>query len=56
MATEFLTKPFNDRQLLDSVEQALARDREHRQEQSEISKLHRNSERVKFGGQIRQSP
>ena len=38
-ATEFLTKPFNDRQLLDSVEQALARDREHRKEQSEISKL-----------------
>lgn len=38
-ATEFLTKPFNDRQLLDSVEQALARDCEHREEQSQISKL-----------------
>ena len=38
-AAEFLTKPFNDQQLLDSVEQALARDCEHRKERSEISKL-----------------
>jgi len=38
-AMEFLTKPFNDQDLLDAVEQALARDRVYRKEQSEISKL-----------------
>ena len=38
-ATEFLTKPFNDQELLDAVEQALARDCIHRKEQSEISRL-----------------
>jgi RNA polymerase sigma factor (sigma-70 family) len=38
-ASEFLTKPFNDQELLDAVEQALARDWIHRKEQSEISRL-----------------
>jgi RNA polymerase sigma factor (sigma-70 family) len=38
-ASEFLTKPFNDQELLDAVEQALARDCVHRKEQSEISRL-----------------
>ena len=38
-ASEFLTKPFNDQELLDAVEQALARDGIHRKEQSEISRL-----------------
>ena len=33
-ASEFLTKPFNDQELLDAVEQALARDCIHRKEQS----------------------
>jgi len=43
-ATEFLTKPFNDQELLNSVQQALASDRVHRKEQSAISKL-----RARFG-------
>jgi FixJ family two-component response regulator len=38
-ASEFLTKPFNDQELLDAVEQALARDSVHRKEQSTISEL-----------------
>ena len=38
-ASEFLTKPFNDQELLDAVDQALARDCIHRKEQSEISRL-----------------
>lgn len=38
-AMEFLTKPFDDQELLDAVEQALARDCVYRKEQSEISKL-----------------
>jgi len=38
-ASEFLTKPFNDQELLDAVQQALARDCIHRKEQSEISRL-----------------
>jgi FixJ family two-component response regulator len=38
-ATEFLTKPFNDQELLDAVQQALASDCVHRKEQSAISKL-----------------
>ena len=38
-ASEFLTKPFNDQELLDAVEQALARDCVHRKEQSTISEL-----------------
>jgi FixJ family two-component response regulator len=43
-ATQFLTKPFNDQELLNSVQQALAGDRVHRKEQSAISKL-----RARFG-------
>ena len=43
-ATEFLTKPVNDQELLNSVQQALANDRVHREEQSAISKL-----RARFG-------
>jgi RNA polymerase sigma factor (sigma-70 family) len=39
-ASEFLTKPFNDQELLDAVDQALARDRSHRKEQSEVSRLY----------------
>ena len=38
--SEFLTKPFNDQELLDAVDQALARDCIHRKEQSEISRLY----------------
>jgi FixJ family two-component response regulator len=38
-ATEFLTKPLNDQELLDAVEQALARDCVDRKERSEISNL-----------------
>ena len=38
-ASEFLTKPFDDQELLDAVVHALARDCLHRKEQSEISKL-----------------
>ena len=38
-ASEFVTKPFNDQELLDAVDQALARDCIHRKEQSEISRL-----------------
>jgi FixJ family two-component response regulator len=38
-ATEFLTKPLNDQELLDAVQQALASDCVHRKEQSAISKL-----------------
>ncbi len=38
-AVEFLTKPFEDQQLLDAVEQALARDSADRREQSEIATL-----------------
>jgi len=45
-ATEFLTKPFNDQELLDAVEQALARDCVHRKEQSEISKLRARFDRL----------
>ena len=38
-ASEFFTKPFNDQELLNAVEQALARDCIHRKEQSATSKL-----------------
>lgn len=38
-ATEFLTKPFNDQELLDAVQRALAVDCVHRKEQSAISEL-----------------
>ncbi|HEY1469559.1 MAG TPA: response regulator transcription factor [Candidatus Acidoferrum sp.] len=38
-AVEFLTKPFRDQDLLDSIHQALARDRLRRAEQAEIAAL-----------------
>src|SRR6202521_1054334 len=38
-AVEFLTKPFRDKDLLDAIQIALARDRTRRQEESEIAVL-----------------
>jgi len=38
-ATEFLTKPFRDQDLLDAIHQALERDRVARQHSSEIADL-----------------
>jgi FixJ family two-component response regulator len=38
-AVEFLTKPFRDQDLLDAIQQALARDRDSRQQQSQIAEL-----------------
>jgi FixJ family two-component response regulator len=38
-AVEFLTKPFGDRDLLEAVRQALARDAAFREEQDELSEL-----------------
>jgi FixJ family two-component response regulator len=38
-AMEFLTKPFRDQDLLDSIHQALARDRLRRAEQAEVAAL-----------------
>src|SRR5215469_7100218 len=38
-AVEFLTKPFRDQDLLDAIQQALARDRDSRQRQSQIAEL-----------------
>ena len=40
-AVEFLTKPFRDQDLLDAVQQALARDSVSRQEQAELAALHK---------------
>jgi FixJ family two-component response regulator len=40
-AVEFLTKPFNDQDLLDAIYQALERDRVMRRQQSELSALQR---------------
>jgi len=40
-AMEFLTKPFRDQDLLDAIQQALARDRDHRRQQSELDELRR---------------
>src|SRR5438477_460548 len=40
-AVEFLTKPFRDQDLLDAIQQALARDREARAQREELSELHR---------------
>jgi FixJ family two-component response regulator len=45
-ATEFLTKPFNDQELLDAVKQALVRDCVHRKEQSAILKLRARFDRL----------
>jgi FixJ family two-component response regulator len=38
-AVEFLTKPFDDQQLLSAIQQALARDRAFREEQEELAAL-----------------
>jgi FixJ family two-component response regulator len=38
-AVEFLTKPFRDQDLLDAIQQALSRDRDSRQQQSQIVEL-----------------
>jgi len=38
-AVEFLTKPFRDQDLLDIIQQAIARDRVRRNEQAEIKEL-----------------
>lgn len=38
-AVEFLTKPFRDQDLIDAIQQALKRDSETRQQQSEIAEL-----------------
>jgi FixJ family two-component response regulator len=38
-AVEFLTKPYQDQDLLDAINQALERDRQIRQEQSELAAL-----------------
>ena len=38
-AVEFLTKPFRDQDLLDAIQQALQRDAEERQQQTEIGEL-----------------
>jgi FixJ family two-component response regulator len=43
-AVEFLTKPFRDQDLLDAIHQALDRDRLARQQQNELSELHRRHE------------
>ena len=40
-AVEFLTKPFRDQELLDAVQQAIDRDRAHRQERREIADVER---------------
>jgi len=38
-AVEFLTKPFRDQDLVDAIQQALQRDAEERQQQTEIAEL-----------------
>ncbi len=38
-AVEFLTKPFRDQDLLDAIYQALDRDRETRQQQSDVGRV-----------------
>jgi FixJ family two-component response regulator len=43
-AIEFLTKPFRDQDLLDAIHQALDRDREMRQLESEVSELRKRYE------------
>ena len=40
-AVEFLTKPFRDQELLDAIQQALARDRHARDQRAEIAALRR---------------
>ena len=43
-AVEFLTKPFRDQDLLDAIHQALDRDQEMRQQQSELDELRKRYE------------
>jgi len=43
-AVEFLTKPFRDQQLLDAVQQAIARDRAARDQLAEVTALRRRYE------------
>src|SRR6266705_56851 len=43
-AVEFLTKPFQDQDLLDAIRQALERDRVTRQQQSNLAELRKRSE------------
>jgi FixJ family two-component response regulator len=43
-AVEFLTKPFRDQDLLDAIYQALDRDREARQQRSELTNLRKRYE------------
>jgi FixJ family two-component response regulator len=40
-AVEFLTKPFRDQQLLDAVQQAIARDRAERKQRAEVAEVRR---------------
>lgn len=41
-AIEFLSKPFNDRELLQAIDAAIARDRTARQQRSELAELQRH--------------
>jgi FixJ family two-component response regulator len=43
-AVEFLTKPFDDQELLDAVQEALERDRKRRQQQHGLAELRTNYE------------
>ena len=43
-AVDFLTKPFRDQQLIDAVQQALARDRAARDQRTELTKVRRRYE------------
>ena len=43
-AVEFLTKPFDDRDLLDAIQQALERDRARRKQQSGLAELRKSYE------------
>ena len=43
-AVDFLTKPFRDQQLLDAVQQALARDRAAQDQRAELTKVRRRYE------------
>jgi FixJ family two-component response regulator len=45
-AVEFLTKPFRDQELLDAIQQALARDLAWRHQQSETSELRKRYEEL----------
>src|SRR5262249_28851269 len=47
-AVEFLTKPFRDQDLLDAIQQALVRDRDWRQQQSQIAELRARFDELTF--------